>query len=125
MIFYETAGQPRGLLLLLYAGACAGALYDVLRGLGRHGPGWLSGTADFIWCLLSAGLCFLALAMAGENRMRLYALAGLAGGALLYALGIRRVLRGLGRRAKACMAGFSKQEKKGEAANAKTKEKEA
>ena len=50
--------------------------------------------ADFFFCLLSGTLCFLALALGGESRLRLYACVGLLCGAVIYALGIRCVLRG-------------------------------
>ena len=120
MIFYETAGQPRGLLLLVYAGACMGLLYDLLAPL-RRGK-LLFFAADFFFCLASGALCFLALALGGEGKFRLYACAGLLCGAALYGLGVRRAIKG--------MAGFVKmrwrrQENRGGAANGITKEKGA
>ena len=94
MIFYETAAQPRGLLLLVYAGAGMGLLYDLLSPFRRGRGKILPFAVDFFFCLLSGALCFLALALGGESRLRLYACAGLSCGAVIYALGIRRIIGG-------------------------------
>ena len=125
MIFYETASQPRELLLLLYAGAGVGVLYDLLSPARRWGPKGMSWAADFIWCLLSAALCFLALVMGGQGGVRFYTLLGAAGGALIYAMGVRRVIMDLFKRIKARLSGKHKQEKTAQTANATTKEKGA
>ena len=97
MIFFETAGQARGFLLLLAAGLLAGAAYDLLGLAGRLLPRWARPLMDGLWCLLAAADCTLALALGGERRVRLYALLGLACGWLLYAWGVRAALRGLAR----------------------------
>ena len=96
MIFFETAGQARGFLLLLCAGLAVGAAYDLLSLARRRAPRWGAALLDALWCLLAAAACTLALALNGEGRLRLYALLGLACGAGLYALGLRAVLRGVG-----------------------------
>ena len=90
MTFFETVGQARVFLLLLYAGFLSGALYDGARGLRRGLPKFLRFLPDMIWCLLTAAACALALAAGGEGRVRLYALLGLCCGAGIYCLGIRR-----------------------------------
>ena len=95
MIFYETAAQPRGLLLLVYAGAGVGLLYDLLSPFRRGRGKILPFAADFFFCLLSGALCFLALALGGESRLRLHVCLGLLCGAVIYAWGIRRLLKGI------------------------------
>ncbi len=90
MTFFETGGQARVFLLLLYAGFLSGALYDGARGLRRVLPRFLRFLPDMIWCLLTAAACALALAAGGEGRARLYALLGLCCGAGIYCLGLRR-----------------------------------
>lgn len=95
MTFFETAGQARCFLLLLYAGFASGALYDILR-LPRRGlPRWLGAALDVVWCLLTAAACALSLAVGGEGKARLYALLGLCCGAALYSLGIRAAVLGV------------------------------
>lgn len=98
MIFFETAGQARGFLLLLCAGFLAGALYDVLGLLRRPLPRWMQPPLDFLWCALTAAACMLALALGGERQVRLYALLGLVCGGGLYCLGLRALLRCVARR---------------------------
>ncbi len=93
MIFFETAGQARTFLLLLYAGFGAGLLYDALALVCRRFPAWARTGADVLWCLLTACACAFALAVGGERAARLYALLGLCCGGLLYALGLRRMLQ--------------------------------
>ena len=97
MIFFETAGQARGFLLLLYAGFFSGALYDLLRLPRRRLPRPLRPLPDLAWALLTAAACALALAAGGETKARLYALLGLCCGGLIYCLGLRAAL-GWGRR---------------------------
>ncbi len=94
MIFFETAGQARGFLLLLCAGLISGALYDLIGLIRRRLPRWLQPLPDFFWCLLTAAACLLALALGGERRVRLYALLGLCCGGGIYCLGIRALLQG-------------------------------
>ena len=100
MIFFETAGQSRVFLLLLYAGFGAALLYDLTRLLRRAGPRWAAPIWDVLWCLAVGAACALALAVGGEHRLRLYALLGLCCGAGVYCLGLGTVLRALGRRMK-------------------------
>ena len=97
MIFFETAGQARGFLLLLCAGLLSGALYDLISLLRRPLPRWLRPPLDLLWCALTAAACLLALALSGERRVRLYALLGLMCGGALYCLGLRAALRGMAR----------------------------
>ena len=97
MIFFETAGQARGFLLLLYAGFFSGALYDLLRLPRRRLPRPFRPLPDLAWALLTAAACALALAAGGETKARLYALLGLCCGGLIYCLGLRAAL-GWGRR---------------------------
>ena len=98
MIFFETAGQARGFLLLLCAGLLSGAMYDLI-GLLRHPlPRWLRPPLDLLWCALTAAACLLALALGGERRVRLYALLGLLCGGGIYCLGVRALLQSIARR---------------------------
>lgn len=101
MTFFESSLQSGAFLMLLYAGAAAGLLYDLFSLLQRQLPRFLSPLPDVLWCLMCAGLCVCALALGGEGRLRLYALLGMACGAGLYALGVRQAaawLLGLGKR---------------------------
>lgn len=95
MTFFETAGQGIVFRLLLYAGAAAGLLYDLLSLPRRRLPRALAAALDVCWCLLCALLCLFALALGGENHLRLYALLGMACGAGIYCLGIRRIVLGI------------------------------
>lgn len=95
MIFFETARQSRAFLLLLYAGAAAGLLYDLCALLRRRLPRPLAAICDGLWCLLAAGLCVLALAMSGEDSLRAYALLGMVCGGGIYSLGARRTIAAL------------------------------
>ena len=97
MIFFETAGQARTFLLLLYAGFGAGALYDLLALPRRRLPRLIQPALDALWCLVTGGAAALALAAGGEHSFRLYSLLGLACGAAVYGLGIRALVRGLAR----------------------------
>ncbi|MBQ7656711.1 MAG: spore cortex biosynthesis protein YabQ [Clostridia bacterium] len=97
MIFFETAGQARMFLFLLYAGFLAGPLYDLLGIPRRRLPRFFQPALDALWCLLTGGMTALALAMGGERQPRLFALLGLACGAAVYGLGVRRLIRGIGR----------------------------
>lgn len=97
MTFFETAGQGSAFLLLLCLGAAAGALCDGAAWLGRRCPRPLRYLLDGLCGLVFAALCFLALAMRQENRLRLYALLGMLCGAGLYALGVRRLILGVRR----------------------------
>ena len=95
MIFFETAGQAKTWLLLLCGGFGAGALYDLLALPRRFLPPFCLPVLDALWCLLTGGAAALALAAGGEQKVRLYAFAGLLCGAAVYALGVRRLIRGI------------------------------
>ena len=97
MIFRETALQGRGFLLLLCAGLAAGVLYDGLTLLRRWIPPGPGTAADILWGVLVSAMGTLALAAAGEQKARLYALLGLALGGAIYAAGIHRALAGAAR----------------------------
>ena len=94
MTFFETAGQARVFLGLLYAGIAAGAAYDLMAPLRALCPRALRALPDLIWCLLAAAACALALAFGGEGQLRLYALLGLCCGGGIYCLGLRRAGQG-------------------------------
>ena len=93
MIFYETAGQGRLLLLLLCAGFLSALLYDGLGLLRRRlpRPAWV--IPDFLWALLTAAGCGGALIAGGEGSARLYAPLGLLCGGGLYCLGLRALIK--------------------------------
>lgn len=95
MTFFEASGQAAVFLMLLYAGAAAGVTYDLIAPLRRRVPGTLGAVLDGLWCLWTAALCFLALALGGEGAFRLYALLGLCCGAGIYTLGVRQLAKGL------------------------------
>ena len=95
MIFFETAGQARGFLLLLCAGLISGALYDLTGLIRRRLPRFFRPLPDFLWCVLTAAACLTALALGGERRVRLYALLGLCCGGGVYCLGIRALILGI------------------------------
>ena len=94
MIFFETSGQVRTFLLLVYAGFTAGLLYDLLTWPRRHLPRFCAPILDALWCLLTGGMAALALAAGGEHSARLFALLGLVCGAAVYVLGVRALIRG-------------------------------
>ena len=91
----DTLGQGRTLLLLLYAGVLSGLLLDVSTLLRRVLPRFLRFLPDAVFCALTAGLCFFALLMGRESALRLYAPLSLLGGGAVYALGLRRLAKGL------------------------------
>ena len=93
MTFHETAGQGGLLLLLLYAGATAGLLFDLSSLLRRALPRVLRFLPDLCWCVLTAALCFLALFLGQESALRLFMPLGLLAGGALYALGVRQLAR--------------------------------
>lgn len=95
MTFHETALQGRTLLLMLYAGMLSGFLLDAAGLLRRALPAPLRFLPDVMWCVLTAGLCFFALLLGMESAVRLYAPLGLLLGGALYALGPRRLWKGL------------------------------
>ncbi len=98
MTFFETSGQALTFLMLVYAGAAAGVLYDVL-GIARHFAGRaLTMLIDVVFYVLVAVLCAFALMRGGENAVRWYAILGLLCGLSVYALGIRRVFTYLAKR---------------------------
>ena len=93
MTFFETAGQSAVFLLLLYAGAAAAILYDLIAFVRRRCPPAPAAALDILWCLMAGALCLSALILRGESRLRLYALLGLCCGAGIYCLGLRRIVR--------------------------------
>lgn len=118
MIFFETSIQGKIFLLLLYAGAVSGGIYDLMAFFRRRAPHPAAILLDIVWCVLTAGLCFFALTMGGEKEMRAYALLGLCCGAGIYSMGVRRMMLWAIRRLRKLAPGQSqKQEKPDETAN--------
>lgn len=97
MTFFETSGQAAIFLMLLYAGAASAITYDLIAPARRRAARPLALALDAVWCVMTAGLCFFALALGGEGKLRLYALLGLCCGAGIYALGVRGLIRGAAR----------------------------
>ena len=100
MIFFETTGQGKTFLLLLYAGFGAGLLYDLLMLPRRFLPRFCWPVLDALWCFATGAAVAAALALGGEHRVRLYAFLGLIGGAAIYAFGIRSLICGIVRQLK-------------------------
>ncbi len=97
-MMFETIGQAQVFLTMVYAGLTVGLVYDVLRML-RHLTGarmWWTAVLDLLFWLGAGIIVAVALALGGEQSVRLYALGGCACGFVLYLLGISRVLRGVG-----------------------------
>ena len=98
MTFLETAGQARAFLWLLYAGMGAGVCYDLASPLRRRLPALAAAGVDALWALAAGALCALALLQGGADRLRLYALLGLALGGGVYALGVHALGKAVIRR---------------------------
>ena len=86
----ETAYQGYTFLALVYAGILSALLFDLLRPFGASPP--LRVCADALACMISALLCFAALAITDCGELRLYMLFALLTGAALYRAGVRSVL---------------------------------
>jgi spore cortex biosynthesis protein YabQ len=97
-MMFETVGQAGVFLAMVYAGLLVGLMYDGLRLLRRLllANAWVTALLDLIFWLGAGAVTAVALALRGEGALRLYALAGCASGAVLYLLGISRLLRALG-----------------------------
>ena len=75
-------------------GGALGLLYDLLRALRALGGRVWGGVLDSVYCVLSAALLFFFV-MAGDGELRLFFLAGAAGGAVLFFCLLSPVLRPL------------------------------
>ena len=97
-MMFETVGQAGIFLAMVYAGLVVGLLYDGAR-LARRllaAGTVITGIVDLLFWLGAGAVVSVALALRGEDAVRLYALAGCACGAVLYLLGISRALRAVG-----------------------------
>lgn len=95
---FDTAGQAWVFLAMVYGGMAMGVVYDILCGL-RHmlkAKLMLTGLFDLLFWGIAACLASIALAYAGGD-LRPYTLLGLATGALLYAVGLGRLVRAAAR----------------------------
>lgn len=85
MLFY-TVGQSRIFLTMMYAGLGVG-LYSVIDRSARRlfGAGRvLSAAMDFLFGLVAAFIVLMALLLAADGEMRLYALMGVLCGWLIF-----------------------------------------
>ena len=64
-------------------GALLGVLYDLLRAFRLRLPR-LTGPLDSLYCLLCAGTVFFFTLYRAQGQLRLFVLAGLAGGVVLF-----------------------------------------
>ncbi|MCL2544469.1 MAG: spore cortex biosynthesis protein YabQ [Clostridia bacterium] len=97
-MMFETVGQAGIFLAMVYAGLAVGLLYDGAR-LARRllaAGAVITGIVDLLFWLAAGVVVSVALALRGEDSVRLYALAGCASGAVLYLLGVSRALRAVG-----------------------------
>ena len=95
---FETVGQAGAFLAMVYAGLIVGLLYDGAR-LARRllaAGAMVTGILDLLFWLAAGAVVSVALALRGEDSVRLYALAGCASGVVLYLLGISRALHAVG-----------------------------
>jgi len=110
-MMFETVGQAGVFLAMVYAGLIVGLLYDGARLARRLLPtsAVITGIVDLLFWLAAGAVVSVALALRGEDSVRLYALGGCAAGVVLYLLGISRVLRTVGQ---AIAHAYRQQEKK-------------
>ncbi len=95
---FQAEGQAQAFLATVYAGLAAGVAYDLLRLLRlslKAGP-LLTALLDVVFWVLTAALVACAAALSGAHGLRFYLLLGAGSGALLWAAGLRRVMRGAG-----------------------------
>ena len=89
------ANQAQVFLAMVYAGLAMGVCYALLRLLRlllRAGP-VLTALFDLLFWLLAAALAACAAALCGAQSLRLYWLLGALCGAVLWAAGLRRMMR--------------------------------
>ena len=91
----STVNQGYAFLIMLYAGIAIGLLYDSFRLLRRlsRAKSFITGVLDAAFWLTACAVAIVALYYACEGEVRLYAIAGLGLGALLYALGLGLLVR--------------------------------
>jgi len=119
-MMFETVGQAGVFLAMVYAGLIVGLLYDGAR-LARRlvsAGAVITGILDLLFWLAAGAVVSVALALRGEDAVRLYALGGCATGAALYLLGISRVLHAVGQ---AIARAYSRMEEKQKIRAAKEK----
>ena len=92
---FSKAVQSEVFLATIYAGLAAGALYDILRllRLFLHSGKITTALLDGIFWVAAAFIVSAAVALSGENGLRFYVLLGIGSGMLLWAGGLRRLLR--------------------------------
>lgn len=90
----DISQQLTAFLLSWVLGALLGVVFDLLRVPGSRG-GWVRSVLDGLFCLF-AGACIVAFMLQpGDGELRVYMLAGIAGGALLYLCLLSPLLRPL------------------------------
>ncbi len=95
---FPVSGQAQAFLATLYAGLLAGVAYDLLRLLRltlRAGK-IVTALMDIVFWVLTAALVAAAAGLAGAEGLRYYLVLGAASGMVLWAAGLRRVMRGTG-----------------------------
>ncbi len=96
---FSSAGQAQAFLATVYAGLAAGVAYDLLRllRLSLKAGRVVTALLDLVFWVITAALVAVATALSGAKGLRLYLLLGAACGMLLWAAGLRQIMRGAGR----------------------------
>lgn len=86
-LFFETSGQAQIFLATAPIGFLVAMLIDMDRGLGPLRPVW------DVLCMLACGvMTLMVLMMMRDGGLRIYHALALVTGALLYLVGVRRII---------------------------------
>ncbi|MBQ9197197.1 MAG: hypothetical protein IJ157_08130 [Clostridia bacterium] len=88
----ETAFQGYTFLALVYAGMLLAPLYDLALPLLNSKSWFAHLLAALALCMISSGLTLAALTLTGCSSLRFYMLPAMLTGAMIYRLGLRRLL---------------------------------
>ncbi len=92
-LFFETAGQAQRFLIMVPLGFALALCLDADAWTGR-----LRAAADCLFLLLCGWLMLCTICVLRENSLRIYHMLGLLTGAILYLLGVGRIVRTIRRR---------------------------
>ncbi|MHB1314023.1 MAG: spore cortex biosynthesis protein YabQ [Christensenellales bacterium] len=84
----------------VYGGLIIGAVYDVLSAIRKilNKSKWVGALLDLAFCIFAAFIILAVLFRVASGQIRAFSLLGFGAGVFLYMLGIRRLLRAIGRR---------------------------